>query len=252
MSGLGHYLEDEGVPTVQISLVREHTEKMRAPRALFVPFMLGRPLGVPDDAAFQKRVLHAALSVMEAPSGPIIVDHAEEAPVAVAANDDEEGEGWVCPISFGKPQQDDSVAEVLRKEAQHLRVWYDLGMEKRGGRTTFGVAGMEIDAVVSFLSEFATGGTPANPTPDIPFSDVLKYCCDDLRVFYYEAAEAQPGNATPEELGDWFWDQTTAGEVVMATWRICKDHDDPLLKRASRVLVPHPRQAVAAERKLAS
>ena len=61
MSALGHYLEEEGIATTQISLIREHTEAMKPPRALWVPFVLGRPFGVPNDAAFQRRVVLAAL-----------------------------------------------------------------------------------------------------------------------------------------------------------------------------------------------
>ena len=64
MSAVGHYLEDEGIPTVGISLVREHSEKIRPPRALWVPFMLGRPLGAPDAPDFQRRVLRAALELL--------------------------------------------------------------------------------------------------------------------------------------------------------------------------------------------
>ena len=62
MSALGHYLESEGLATASISLIRLHTEKIRPPRALWVPFELGRPLGVPDDPAFQTRVLRALLA----------------------------------------------------------------------------------------------------------------------------------------------------------------------------------------------
>ena len=51
VGALGHYLERGGVPTTQISLIREHTERIRPPRALWVPFELGRPFGVPHDAA---------------------------------------------------------------------------------------------------------------------------------------------------------------------------------------------------------
>jgi hypothetical protein len=53
VGALGHYLEAEGVPTTSISLVREHTEVIRPPRALWVTFELARPLGAPDDAALQ-------------------------------------------------------------------------------------------------------------------------------------------------------------------------------------------------------
>ena len=65
MGALGHFLEREGIPTVGISLVREHTEKIRPPRALWVTFELGRPFGIPDDAAFQRRVMQGALGLIE-------------------------------------------------------------------------------------------------------------------------------------------------------------------------------------------
>ena len=73
-------MEEEGLPTTQISLVREHTEKIKPPRALWVPFELGRPLGPPNDAAFQKRVLIAALKLLEASGGPVLEDYPEDAP----------------------------------------------------------------------------------------------------------------------------------------------------------------------------
>lgn len=78
MGGLGHYLEDEGIPTTQISLIREHTAAMRPPRALWVPFNLGRPLGAPDDQDLQRRVLTAALSLLEAKHGPVLEGFPEE------------------------------------------------------------------------------------------------------------------------------------------------------------------------------
>ena len=68
MGALGHFLEREGIPTTGISLVREHTEVMQPPRALWVTFVLGRPLGAPDDPALQTRVLEAALALLDAPS----------------------------------------------------------------------------------------------------------------------------------------------------------------------------------------
>ena len=56
MSALGHYLEEEGIATVSISLIRPQTERTRPPRALWVPFELGRPLGPPSDPTVQRRV----------------------------------------------------------------------------------------------------------------------------------------------------------------------------------------------------
>ena len=74
MSALGHYLEEEGVPTVAISLIRPQTENTKPPRALWVPFELGRPFGPPSDAAFQKRVILAALRLLERERGPVIIE----------------------------------------------------------------------------------------------------------------------------------------------------------------------------------
>ena len=53
---------------------------MKPPRALWVPFELGRPLGVPNAPDFQQRVLLAALELIEADEGPILKDYTEEAP----------------------------------------------------------------------------------------------------------------------------------------------------------------------------
>ena len=61
VGGLGIIFEEEGLATTQISLIRIHTEK-RIHRGHRVPFELGRPLGVPNDAAFQKRVMVAAFA----------------------------------------------------------------------------------------------------------------------------------------------------------------------------------------------
>ena len=82
MGGLAHYIEDEGVATTQISLIREHSESIKPPRALWVSFELGRPLGVPDDPAFQKRVLLAALRLLDTDSGPVLEDFGEDAPAS--------------------------------------------------------------------------------------------------------------------------------------------------------------------------
>src|SRR5207237_1322474 len=60
-------------------MVREHTEKVKPPRALFVPFPFGHALGRPNDADLQHRVLRAALDLLSAPAGPVLVDFHEDA-----------------------------------------------------------------------------------------------------------------------------------------------------------------------------
>ena len=74
MGGLAHYIEGAGIPTVVISLIRRHTEVMKPPRGLFVPFELGRPFGAANEPGFQRRVLLDALKMLERTDGPILED----------------------------------------------------------------------------------------------------------------------------------------------------------------------------------
>ena len=67
---LARTLEAEGISTTSISLVREHTEKVKPPRALWVPFPFGAALGRAEDPALQHRVLRAALDLLSEPAGP--------------------------------------------------------------------------------------------------------------------------------------------------------------------------------------
>src|SRR6202035_4955797 len=79
VSALGHYLEEDGIPTVAISLIRAQTENTKPLRALWVPFELGRPFGPPSDAAFQKRVRLPAVRLLERERGPVIIEDSPEA-----------------------------------------------------------------------------------------------------------------------------------------------------------------------------
>ncbi len=58
-------LERQGIATVAIQLLREVAERVRPPRALFVPFRHGYPLGEPGNPQRQRAVLEAALSMLE-------------------------------------------------------------------------------------------------------------------------------------------------------------------------------------------
>lgn len=79
MSLVAAELERRGIATVVIQLLREVAEKVRPPRALFVPFMHGFPLGEPNDAAQQHNVIEAALRLIEDASltPPALVEYRE-------------------------------------------------------------------------------------------------------------------------------------------------------------------------------
>ncbi len=65
-------IEYAGITTVSISLLREITEKTRPPRALFVPFPLGYPLGEPNNADLQTRIMQAAFALLSRNDCPVL------------------------------------------------------------------------------------------------------------------------------------------------------------------------------------
>ena len=69
-------LERQGIATVTIQLLREVAERVRPPRALFVPFRHGYPLNAPDEPSRQHAVLEAALQMLENPelTPPVLLD----------------------------------------------------------------------------------------------------------------------------------------------------------------------------------
>jgi len=69
-------LERKGISTVAIQLLREVAERVRPPRALFVPFRHGYPLDAPGEQARQHAVLEAALRLLEerASNPPVLAD----------------------------------------------------------------------------------------------------------------------------------------------------------------------------------
>jgi hypothetical protein len=70
-------LERNGISTVIINLLRVVAERVRPPRALFVPFSHGYPLDTPGDPERQHAVIEAALRLLEDPSlePPALVDY---------------------------------------------------------------------------------------------------------------------------------------------------------------------------------
>ena len=89
-------------------MIRLHSEKIHPPRALWVPFELGRPLGVPHDAAFQSRVLQKLIDLFDIPEGPVLVDFTEDAPGSGAID----MEGLVCPVQLDASNTEDETLEM--------------------------------------------------------------------------------------------------------------------------------------------
>lgn len=224
MSALAHYLEDEGIPTTLISLIRLHTEKVAPPRAIWVPFELGRPLGAPNDAGFQRRVLLSALALLERKDGPVILeDFPDEAP---GSTDDP---AWQSPVALPAlpPVTDDAaaVSEGLRRELAAVLPWRQTALE-RHGRSGFGLSGLEIDEVVAYLGAFLAGTAVAPRPEEMPAVQTLRFAIDDLKALYLEAAAAGGGRASSRQLANWFWDHTFAARVIIRLREVCMASDD--------------------------
>jgi hypothetical protein len=226
------------VPTTGISLIRLHTETIKPPRALWVPFEMGRPLGAPDDPAFQRRVLTSVLGLLEAPGGPCLEDYPEEEP------ETDEVTVLACPVRYGPSSTDDAETDptlaAFRREITAMRPWYDMAVARRQ-RTTVGVSRLDIGALGDFIYAFVNGAPPPNPRDDIPLATTLKLAVEDLKAYYIEGITAQPGQsgASSRVLQDWFWDETVAGQVLVDLKKACDaSRDEMISKIGSHFIVP--------------
>jgi len=56
-------IEEIGIPTVSVSIVREYTEKVKPPRAVYLRWPFGHPFGEPGNVNQQAAVLGKVLEV---------------------------------------------------------------------------------------------------------------------------------------------------------------------------------------------
>jgi hypothetical protein len=237
VSAVAHYIEEEGVPTTGISLVRENTAAMRPPRALWVSFELGRPFGAPHDAGLQMRTLRAALALLKRKDGPVVLeDYPEDAPASAP----EETEGLACPVPLPRLPIDTTATPVAAVEAEIaiLAPWYELALSTRGG-STVGVSGLDLPAVLAFLGKLLAGDMP-QPAPGLSLAQTVRFATEDLRNWYLEAASARPGgSAGARALADWFWGETAAGRLILRLHPVCAASSDRALRAlAQGALVP--------------
>ena len=246
MSALGHYLEEEGLATVCISLIREHSAALSPPRTLWVPFMLGRPLGVPNDAQFQRKVLLAALGLLDADAGPgLIEDFPDDAPYADLG---EQPEALHCPVSFPRLKSTGTLAERLADEIAQLQAWHEVATRQSGGNT-LGLTGLAPARIGQYLLSWL-GETPQAPyKAGLATAPALKFATDELKAFYYEAKSAQPGRRTPEEVQNWFWLDTAAGQLFEQLQGVAGRSAEPGMKTlANLTLVPRAMAAALKAR----
>jgi hypothetical protein len=212
---LAHIFEAAGLHTVTLASVRPVAQRMHPPRALFCEFPLGRPLGIPQDADYQRRVLRQALSMIEDATEPELADF----PDVIEA----ETEAMACSLP---PRFDPDLLPAV-DEAQGLRRAFDRAVAARG-HTSVGRV-LDPDDIAAALVEL---DRMANGTDwleaDLPGNDTIS-SVHDIRTYYEEAAlelvdGPPPGGRAAEE---WFYEQTEAGKTVMAARRAMKAAEVP-------------------------
>ena len=211
VSGLAHYLEREGLPTTAIVLIRAHAALIAPPRALSVPFELGRPFGAPNEPDFQRRVLVDALSLLERTDGPLLVDFPDGPP-----QPDADLAAWTAPIA-AEPQPGDAgaLADAVKSEIESLQPLRDQWVREHGGRQLDRITSFSQGDIVDLIQGYTRDQSTENPMPAFPPERTVKYAADDLKHFYYMAGLSKPGRITDIELDNWFFGETLAGELLL-------------------------------------
>ncbi len=168
---------------------------------MFCDFPLGRPLGKPNDAAFQTQVLEHGLRLLGSTSQVV-----EDFPQSIQ---DDATEILMCPL----PPRHDPDAHPAVDEARGLRPAYDRAVGKLGNRIGASRV-LDADAVPTALEAFirVSEGVPWKEAgiPGIPAR-----VAQDIRG-YYEMAALEIADHTPAAWAGyrWYRDNTQAGAVI--------------------------------------
>jgi hypothetical protein len=220
---LARVFEGAGLTTVTLAMVREHAERVRPPRALFVPFPFGYALGKPNDPQLQRRVIGAAVDLLSREQGPVLEDFPEEdvpEPLLQASGVQE-----VATIAAKDPAD----------EVTTLRAYYERWVEGHDGRTAIGLCGIpqrRWRGVIRFLEAYGRGedADMRERPAGVPVPQFIRYCVDDLKAFCYEARMAQRPGASEAELHRWFWGETAVAQLIRSVAQRMTAGDDPALK----------------------
>jgi hypothetical protein len=222
-------LEERGFATVALASVRAQAEKTRPPRALWTTSQMGRPLGEPNDPAFQRRVILAALALLERTDGPVILQDFTEDPPGWT-----DTPGWVPPVLPAAEGPDAFAAEL----AAVLPLWRQ--GQARYGRSSVGLGFQAPEAWPAFTARFLAGELPVVA----PFGTAalsLRFACDDIKALYGEAAQATGPAPSARQVDTWFWRRTAAGRLLLALRAVALASENNALKTVGgRFFVPAP------------
>ena len=238
MCGLAQIFESQGFSTVLIGFVKEHMEVIKPPRALWLNFPMGRPLGKPNDPEFQKKVIRVAFELLQKSPAPVLEDFPEIIPV-------KEGRmSYALPVNLvykvNQLGDIDKLTDEVNKELSNLMPDYLKAIDNNG-RTAAGASEMEISDFVPYISEFAKGNKPKSPRKGLPAIPLLKLVVEDLNAVYTETRIYKDKIDDLEMLGKWFWQETYAGKLLLAIEAVSLESDDQVLRQIASMSLLTPR-----------
>ena len=238
MCALAHYLEAEGFATVLVGFVREHMQAIAPPRALWLNFPLGRPMGKPNDHEFQLRVIRAAFALLDDAVSPMMRDFPYTIPVKDGRM------GYALPVDLVLSVADIGdvdalVAEVI-DEMAGLAPAYDAAGAARG-RTTLGASEMPVEELVPFVAAFVRGQKPGSPRKGLPPIPLLKLVVEDLQAYYTESRTHRDQLDDFELMGRWFWEETKAGRLLLCLEAQSLASEDKVLRQIVDMSLMTPR-----------
>ncbi len=205
--------------------MREHTEKIKAPRALFVPFPYGLAVGHPNDAAEQRRVLDMAFAMLDEPHGPVLRDYP----------DDERDEGG-APLQASQIERRPVTMDLATEVTAMRRYWET--WESREGRTGVGVSRVKPErfrGVIRFLEAYERGEDEdaTDRPPEVSRLEFVRLAVLDLRTMYVEARLVTHPHETSDERQRWLWGETTLGDFIRRLAETMGASGDPAVKDAA-------------------
>ena len=225
MSAIAHWLEKAGISTVVIGLVRLHLEKIAPPRALWVPFELGRPTGSPSDPELQRAVLEQALQ---------LVVTAKKQTIADFKTDDSR---FTADPQWRAPEIKKCTS--VEEECAALKSYYQRQCVDKS-RTSVGVAKTPVIELASLFDEVFENKKLKAVRSDISARLMFRLALDDLKAYYIEAALAGSSKPSSQQLCDWIWKETLLGSRMRELrHRFMKSDDEKLQDLGAKFIVPH-------------
>ena len=176
---LARAIEQIGLPTTTIVLIREHAERVKPPRALFVPFPFGFALGKPEEPEFQHKVIAASLLLLKSESVPVLSDFPENA----------DAPARLLQSGEARTELSTGTTNSTADEVTRLRGYYERWVEDHNGRTSVGLSGIpqrKWRGSMKYMQAYATGETTPfeGIPPDVSEPRFIRMVADDIKAFY--------------------------------------------------------------------